>query len=180
MELNGTKNSYSGIYLVNGGGVTTGMYDTGGNGGAYDGTSSWHFYWLRANACLGIGGSSTAAGYKAYVNGALYATGDITAFSDRRVKDNIQTVEMGLDKVLRLRGVTYFRNDNGDLEKGKRSVGVVAQEVEEVMPELVHTNLETGMKGVNYGNMVALLIEAVKELNAKVETLKAEIATLKA
>ena len=180
LEVTGAQSSYSGFYLTNGGGVTLGMYDSGGNGGAYDATSGWHFYWLRANTCLGIGGSSTAAGYKAYINGALYASGDITAFSDRRVKDNIQTVEMGLDKVLRLRGVTYFRNDNGDLEKGKRSVGVVAQEVEEVMPELVHTNLETGMKGVNYGNMVALLIEAVKELNAKVETLKAEIATLKA
>ena len=82
---------------------------------------------------------------------------------------------MGLDKVLRLRGVTFFRTDNDDKEKNRRSIGVIAQEVEEVVPELVHTNSSDGMKGVNYGNMVALLIEAVKELNAKVESLQAQL-----
>jgi hypothetical protein len=174
-EAGGTKAGYGGMYLSSCGGTISGMYDASGNGGEYDTTTGWHTYWLRSISCLGIGGSSTVAGYRARVNGALYVDGDITAFSDRRVKDDIQTIPNGLAKVEAMRGVSYIRNDNGDLETGKRSIGVIAQEVEAVVPELVFTNPADGMKGVSYSQMVGVLIEAVKELSAKVKELEAKL-----
>ena len=104
------------------------------------------------------------------VTGNIVATGDVTAYSDRSLKDNIVTIDSALDKVSALRGV-YFDKD------GKASTGVIAQEVEEVLPEVVHTQ-ENGLKSVAYGNMVGLLIEAVKELTEQNKQMAAEIARL--
>ena len=96
-------------------------------------------------------------------NGAFTATGDITAFSDARLKDNVQTIDGALDKVAAMRGVTYHKD-------GKQGTGVIAQEMQEVMPEVVMQNDE--YLSVAYGNLVGVLIEAVKELRAEVEELK--------
>lgn len=100
--------------------------------------------------------------------GTLSST-DFNSSSDERWKTDIQTIEFGLEKVRRMRGVEYDRIDNG-----KHYVGVIAQEIEEVVPEVVHTD-EDGYKYVSYGNLVGVLIEAVKELSAKVETLENQI-----
>jgi len=100
------------------------------------------------------------------VGGNITATGNITAFSDRRLKSNIATIEDPLQKVMRLRGVTFMHDG---LEAP--GLGVIAQEVEEVFPELVTTH-DNGMKSVAYGNLVGVLIEAVKELTEQVEALK--------
>ena len=98
------------------------------------------------------------------VTGEIVASGDVCAYSDRRLKRNIETIDNALDKVNSLRGVTF--------EKGlKPSLGVIAQEVEEVLPELVKTD-EDGMKSVAYGNIVGLLIEAIKEQQIQIEELK--------
>jgi hypothetical protein len=86
---------------------------------------------------------------------------DIIATSDRRLKDNIVTIDSALDKVMMLRGVYFTRK-----ETDKRNIGVIAQETEEIIPEVVHTDSD-GMKSVAYGNIVGLLIEAIKELNKK-------------
>lgn len=107
-------------------------------------------------------------------SGTITAGGDVVAFSDARVKTDLEVIGDALSKVKRLRGLTYQRTDKDDLE---RSVGVIAQEVEKVLPEAVMTieNEELGIKDfktVKYGNMVALLIEAVKELSDKVDNLK--------
>jgi hypothetical protein len=127
---------------------------------------------------MGIGGSTTASGYKAYINGALYASGDVVAFSDRRAKDNITIITGALDKIEKLNGVTFTWNDKtGDKENvGRASAGLIAQEVEEVLPEAVRTNEETGMKAVAYNATIGLLVEAMKELNAKVNALQAKLA----
>ena len=101
--------------------------------------------------------------------GSFTATGDITAFSDINLKDNIEVIPDALNKVSQLRGVTYERNDMD----GERQSGVIAQEVEAVLPEVVRTN-EDGIKSVAYGNLVGLLIESIKELKAEIEELKAE------
>ena len=77
MTLSGITNGYSGIYESAAAGTVVGMYDGAGNGGDYDPVTGWHFYWSRANTCLGIGGSATTAGYRAQVNGALNVTGNI-------------------------------------------------------------------------------------------------------
>jgi hypothetical protein len=170
MDLVGTTGSYAGLYLASASTYAP-MYDTSGNGGAYNTAGEWHFYWNNTDNCLGIGGSTTSSSYKCYVNGALYATGDITAFSDKRAKTDFSIIDRALDKVAQLTGFTYSWK-----ETGKRSVGLVAQEVEAVLPEAVHTDAETDKKGVTYNGVIALLVEAVKTLKSRVEALEAQPA----
>ena len=86
------------------------------------------------------------------------------------LKDNVQTISSGLSKVNQLRGVSFTRNDHEDTEVVQ--LGVIAQEVESVLPELVTEDKDSGLKGVAYTKMVAVLIEAVKELSDKVEALE--------
>ena len=86
--------------------------------------------------------------------------------SDERWKDNIQIIENPLEKVQQLRGVTYEWKDSGE-----RTYGLIAQEVEKVLPELVDTD-EEGYKGVGYQNMVSVLIEFVKEQQTQIDALK--------
>ena len=100
--------------------------------------------------------------------GSFTATGDITAYSDESLKTNIQVIDGALGKVEAIRGVTFDR-----IEDGSTSTGVVAHELEAVLPEAVHTDSE-GLKSVAYGNITGLLIEAVKELSAQVAELKAK------
>jgi len=98
--------------------------------------------------------------------GAATFNNNVTAYSDERLKDNIQTLESGLDKVNQLRGVTYTKDE-------KENIGVIAQEVEKILPEIVLTaDDEMGTKSVDYSRLTAVLIEAVKELSAKLEKLE--------
>ena len=108
--------------------------------------------------------------------GAIIASGDVVAYSDRRLKDNIEIIPNALNKVLSLNGVTFTRKDLNDPEK--RHTGVIAQEVENVLPEAVNTDID-GMKSVAYGNMVGVLIEAIKEQQGQIDELKKEIKLLK-
>ena len=103
------------------------------------------------------------------VTGALTATGNITAFSDKTLKTDINTINDALGTVGKLRGVSYKWKENNE-----PSIGVIAQEVEQVIPEVVHTSEHNGkeVKSVDYGKMVGVLIEAIKELKAEVEELK--------
>ena len=100
--------------------------------------------------------------------GSFTATGDITAYSDESLKTNIQVIDGALGRVEAIRGVTFER-----IEDGSTSTGVVAHELEAVLPEAVHTDVN-GLKSVAYGNITGLLIEAVKELSAQVAELKAK------
>jgi len=103
------------------------------------------------------------------VSGTIVASDDITAFSDARIKENVETLPNALESVKQMRGVTYNK-----IGEEKQSVGVIAQELEEVVPQLVHTD-EEGMKSVAYGNLTAVLIEALKEQQAQIEELKARL-----
>jgi hypothetical protein len=103
--------------------------------------------------------------------GAFTAVGNVTAFSDRRVKTNIKTIDNALAKVLCLRGVTYNRTD---LEDKSEQIGVIAQEVKEILPQVVQEN-EDGHYSVAYGNIVGVLIEAIKEQQAQIEELKSRL-----
>jgi len=101
--------------------------------------------------------------------GAATFNNDVTAFSDVILKDNIDTIDNALDRVKGMRGVFFERKDN----KQERQTGVIAQEVEPFLPEVVReTKDEKKIKSVAYGNMVGVLIEAIKELNAKIEELQ--------
>ena len=99
--------------------------------------------------------------------GNFTATGNVTAFSDERLKENVQTIEGALDKVAQMRGVTY--NYKSELNDGQRGTGVIAQEMQQVMPEAVE---EGEYLSVAYGNLVGVLIEAVKELKAELDQCK--------
>jgi hypothetical protein len=97
----------------------------------------------------------------------LTCSGDVVAYSDRNIKKDIEPIPDALAKVSRLGGYTFTRIDGGS----ERRTGVIAQEVQEVLPEAVYTT-ENGTLTVAYGNMVGLLIEAIKELQQETEKLK--------
>lgn len=105
--------------------------------------------------------------------GNIVASGTITgqdliATSDKRLKQNIQTVDSALDKVSKLRGVYFTRNGSE-----KRNIGLIAQEIEEILPEVVYTDESPEqIKSVAYGNIIGLLIEAIKELKELKEVKK--------
>lgn len=147
---------------------------------AYDGSNIWEivgrtggtypFYIYK--------GYGTGSGYKWTINGSgdtnifgsLTVSNDITAFSDERLKSEIKTLDG--KKVLEMRGVSFTKD-------GKLGSGVIAQELEKVAPELVHTaEDEMGTKSVAYGNLVGYLIECVKEQQSEIDELKALVKQL--
>jgi hypothetical protein len=169
MEIIGSKNSYGGIY-DNYSAVNGMMYDGGGNGGVYrEANGRWYWYHHLGNNCTGISTSSTSSSYRAYIGGALYAEGDIVAYSDVRKKTDIVTIDNALEKVINLRGVYYTRID--DAARG-RQTGVIAQEINEVLPEVVTYAADVDEYGVSYGNIVGVLIEAIKEQQLQIEKLQ--------
>ena len=126
---------------------------------------------MNAEANASFDGSTLA------VTGAITATGDITAFSssDKTLKENISNIENAVDKVSKINGVYYnwtFEAQEKHKHFGKeKEVGVIAQDVEEVLPEIVQTR-DDGTKAVKYERLCALLIESVKELKKEIEELK--------
>jgi hypothetical protein len=114
--------------------------------------------------------SSVVAGIDASGNGRFI--GDVVAYSssDERLKDNKKNIDNALEKVESLNGVEFDWNDKQDVYSG-HDVGIIAQEVEKVLPEIV-TDRENGYKAVKYEKLVPLLIEAVKELSEKVKMLE--------
>lgn len=167
------------------GGRVVFMHDNSSSTGIYnDVNNEWMFY--------GVHNSYT----RMYHNGSskvettstgVTVNGDVNSTSDIRYKKNIQTIDSALEKVQSLRGVTFDWNNEAFLvdENSKkpnfteRATGVIAQDVEKVLPEAVHENAETGFKNVAYGNMVGLLIEAIKEQQTQIDDLKAEIQSMK-
>ena len=100
------------------------------------------------------------------------SSGYVDSASDIKLKRNIKTIDNALDKVLQLRGAEYDRIDKDN----QHEIGVIAQEVEKIIPEVVHGE---DTKTVSYGNMVAVLIEAIKEQNEVINKMKKEIEDLK-
>ena len=97
-------------------------------------------------------------------SGNVIASGNVTAFSDERLKTNIETLDS--KKALQMRGVSFIKD-------GVNGSGVIAQEIEKIAPELVHTNDdEMGTKSVAYGNLVGYLIETVKDQQKQIDELK--------
>ncbi len=111
------------------------------------------------------------------VTGGITATADVVAYasSDERLKDNIEIIANPLEKVQSLKGVTWTWNENADeLQKSTPNVGVIAQDVEKVLPQLVH-NRENGFKAVDYAKLTGLLIEAIKEQQKQIDELKSKL-----
>jgi hypothetical protein len=155
----------------------TSIMNTGSNASLLLGTNN------NTSICLdgitsNVGIGTTAPSQKLDVNGNTNITGnvtvsgtvtaqDVTASSDMRLKDRISTIQNSLATILQMRGVTYY-----PINSSVRKIGVIAQEVEKVLPEVVLTdNSSEGFKSVSYGHITGLLIEAIKELSDKVDKL---------
>jgi len=107
------------------------------------------------------------------VSGDITSTGDVVAYasSDKRLKDNIQPISNPLEKINQISGNSFVWNEEKqNIYKGK-DYGVIAQEIEEILPELVQTR-EDGYKAVKYDKIISLLIEGIKELSKEVTELK--------
>jgi hypothetical protein len=112
------------------------------------------------------------------VSGALNVGGDVVAYasSDERLKDNIELISNPIEKVQSLKGVTWDWNSNADeLQQSLPNVGVIAQDVEKVLPQLV-TDRDNGFKGVDYAKLTGLLIEAVKDQQKQIDELKSKLS----
>jgi len=169
-----------GSLTLGGGGLTTSVVSEGSNlyftnararaalgGGAgisYNNSSGVITCTIDTPAEVGLGNLSSSGNS---LSGSFTATGNITAYSDERLKENVETIEGALDKVSQMRGVTY--NYKSALNDGQRGTGVIAQEMQQVMPEVVE---EGEYLSVAYGNIVGVLIEAVKELKAELDKCK--------
>jgi uncharacterized coiled-coil protein SlyX len=118
---------------------------------------------------IGVGTAASA------VAGEIRATNDITAYysSDIRLKENIQPIQNALEKVESISGNTYdWKEGFEEIHSHKgNDIGVIAQEIEEILPQIV-TNRDNGYKAVQYEKIVPLLIEAIKELSAKIKRLE--------
>jgi hypothetical protein len=126
---------------------------------------------LQVHGGVGIGGDL-------YVGRDIYGLGEITAYygatSDRRLKTNIGSINNGLAKVLTLDGIVYNWNELANKDLDVKEVGVIAQQIQAVLPEAV-VEREDGYLTVKYERIIPLLIEAIKELSAEVEELKKKI-----
>ncbi|MFA5668304.1 MAG: tail fiber domain-containing protein [Balneolaceae bacterium] len=150
-------------------------YDNANLSVGSDGTDEWGSMTFLKTNIAGQTSQQTILldGY----NGNIDIAGALNQSSDVRLKKDIHTIENALENTLKMRGVSY--NWKTDESNENPQIGVIAQEVEKIYPEFVHTD-EAGMKSVNYAQMTAVLIEAVKSLNSEIQVLKASNATLQA
>jgi hypothetical protein len=152
------------------------VYSTGGNGAVMAFHRGGYYainFGLDSDNVIRFGGWSASANrLQMDMSGNLTMAGNVTAYSDIRIKTDILVIENALEKVSKIRGVTFIRTDEGSSDA--RQSGVIAQEVELVLPEVVSEDA-SGIKNVAYGNMAGLFIEAIKELKAEIEELKSRI-----
>ena len=148
-------------YITNNNQLTNGAgYTTYSANQTLDNTSNVHFEGLMVGQTTGATANT------------IRCIGDVVAYysSDAQFKDNVETLEGALDKVKAIRGVRFDWNDKQDVYTG-HDIGVIAQEVQAVLPELVHHRDHSNSLAVDYVKLTAVLIEAVKELSAKVDEL---------
>ena len=174
-SLRGSSNSYQGITFPIHSDYPTVMFENSlGSGGFYyqGSDNKWAFFWHNGNDCAGIGASTTSNSYKLYVSGNTYTTGSYGS-SDLRLKENIKTIDNPLDKVMKMRGVYFDWKDEHKKEKGKdRQTGVIAQEINKVLPEVVQHAEDLDEYSVEYGHIAGVLIESIKELKNEINELK--------
>jgi hypothetical protein len=156
------RNGWSGFLNLNNYNLNLMMNSSGDHGFYIENGPGWTFFFNRGNHCAGIGTDNTWSGDGLRVVKQISAEYGFTTWSDRRAKENITNITSALDKVLQMRGV-YFNYIKDDA-KVKR-VGFIAQELQEVLPEVVNYADEIDEYNVNYGQIVSVLTEATKEQN---------------
>jgi hypothetical protein len=168
--LSGTSYNGSTAVTIANTGVTSNVAGTGVSVSGATGAVT-----ISIGQSVATSASPTFAGLT--INGAITATGDITAYftSDKRHKNNIQTIPNALEKVSKLNGVTWEWNDDvNEVTKQSPKTGLIAQEVLEVLPEVVKQK-EDGFLGLDYSKMMGLLVEAIKEQQSQIEELKSKL-----
>jgi hypothetical protein len=126
---------------------------------------------IQTSGNVGIG--TTSPTQKLHVVGNIFATGDIVAFSDKRLKSNIKIIDNALSRVHQLNGYTF--DVHGDTTN-KRHTGLIAQEVKKILPEAVYKNVDDEMYSIAYGNISGLIVQAIKELD---DRYKKQLNTMK-
>lgn len=129
---------------------------------------------MRVTSTSNVAIGTTTASYKVDVTGDIRASGNMISVSDLRTKQNIQTINSALQKVVNLRGVYFNR-----IGSNTKHIGVIAQEVKEILPEVVSYTENEDRYSVAYGNMVGILIEAIKEQNEKIVELENKLNQIK-
>jgi hypothetical protein len=181
-----TLSAGSGNFVVNSNGVIATIQGQSPTNGAIRLTPNLHLNPGNGSAVIvawdnGNGGNSSNLAFRigngsgtdvltVNYSGNLITAGTVTAYSDRRLKTDISTIQDALEKVKALNGVMFTRIDTQE-----RGTGLIAQDVQTVMPEAVNEGLD-GKLSVAYGNLIGLLVEAVKELDRKVDALSTNAA----
>ena len=176
-NLSGTSAGFSGSITANGGKIGAILNSTdpciyayridATLGGGIMCTSDHNLSFVSTN---NVGNWINTLGYfewngNFHSSNAIIASGDVTAFSDIKLKENITTITDGLDIIKHIRGVRFDRKDTK-----QKGIGVIAQEIADYIPEVVHDS--NGTLSVAYGNIVGVLIEAIKTLSTKVDELE--------
>jgi hypothetical protein len=168
------------------------FYDSNNTGYYVDPASTSQLNVLNCAGTLTVTGAGgvIAPKFTDYNNGSFYldpsstgtslnVAGDVVAYasSDIRFKNNVLPITNALDKINKIGGYTFEWNEKSHKETGKKDIGVIAQEVEEILPEIVDTR-DNGYKAVDYSKLTALLIQSVKEQQVIIDNLKSRIETL--
>ena len=161
--LNLRTGNYNWLIRKSGGDNSLQIVNSSNASGPGTGTYTNRFTILDGGA-VGIGDSNPS--YKLDVAGDIRASGDVITDSDIRFKTNVRPINKALSTVCALSGKIYSKDDKDN------QIGLIAQDVEKILPQMVHTaSDEIGTKSVNYQNMVAILIEAIKEQNERINKL---------
>jgi hypothetical protein len=165
--------SYSGVPATNApNGVRFTFYSPDATLG---GLTASNFTLYKYGPTSGTGNTVFTIDYNDVNNTLVYtyniiATGNVTAYSDIRLKENIETIDSPLEKIQKMRGVYYTLKEDSS---SQRKIGVIAQEMEEVLPEVVYTGTsEEKWKSVAYGNIVAVLIEGMKAQESTIRSIQ--------
>lgn len=155
-DINGDGTRNFGVYQGNAGGV-----------------SPLNALNILTNGNIGI--STTTPGYRLHVVGDVFATQDVIAFSDKRVKTNLENIDSPMKIIENLKGWYYERSDD---PLKRRQVGFLAQDVNNVLPEVVRYDTNNDLYGINYGHICTVLVEAVKELSQDINKLKDDVRNI--
>jgi hypothetical protein len=170
-QIIGLRNGWAGIHFSSGGNTAHYMLENGNGGLYFESGGRWANYYSYGNNCTGFSTSTTASGYSIYTANSIYVSGNVVAASDERKKENIEPIKDALSIVKNLVGVYYNMIEDEDK---KRRVGFIAQKTEPHLPEVVYYQKDNDQYGVSYGDITAVLAEAIKQLDNKIEKLIGE------
>ena len=161
LDVNGDINLTGSLRI---GGVAQTFGGGGGSGGEWVIVNTNEIHYSLGNVGIGLSNPN----YPLHVSGDIYATGNVTAYSDKRKKTNLRIIEDSVKKLEQINGYTYDKD-------GTEYTGLIAQEVLHILPQAVVGSEEEGY-GLAYGNMVGILVEAIKELSNEVKILKEKLS----